>query len=255
MNKKFNIMIIFILLPLLIISCKPAGNNFYPGSKKVPFQYVNYEIFEKNSKVGELEVSLNDTNAKIIIKEVKLLDGDKLPGIGLNIKNVREYELSKEVILTSYTEKEYLNDILRYEDNKKVVYDDGARIVESTITEYKQQADNIKVNRKLVLAPDSNLQVGSIYYVLYPYLEQQLSGKYHFYTDLEGSSGYVESTGQELLKINEKIEKNTFKLQTNIPMKTELWYDKDTGILLKKIEYYNKNYVLRYEINIDSLRE
>lgn len=91
--------------------------------------------------------------------------------------------------------------------------------------------------------------------VLYPYLEQQLSGKYHFYTDLEGSSGYVESTGQELLKINEKIEKNTFKLQTNIPMKTELWYDKDTGILLKKIEYYNKNYVLRYEINLDSLRE
>ncbi|CAM4495123.1 MAG: hypothetical protein E7L01_16535 [Paenibacillus macerans] len=173
----------------------------------------------------------------------------------MNIKNIREYEFSKKLILQSYTEREYLDDNLRYEDIKKVLNINGAKIVESTITEFKQQVDNTNVDRKLVLPPDSNLQEGSIYYVLFSYLEKQSSEKYHFYTDLDGSSGYLESYGQELINVNGKNKKNTIKLETNVPVKTELWYDQDTGVLLKKIEYFNQNYVLRYEINLDSLKE
>ncbi|GJM77352.1 hypothetical protein HMSSN036_95680 [Paenibacillus macerans] len=56
----------------------------------------------------------------------------------MNIKNIREYEFSKKLILQSYTEREYLDDNLRYEDIKKVLNINGAKIVESTITEFKQ---------------------------------------------------------------------------------------------------------------------
>ncbi|GIP11802.1 hypothetical protein NYE69_00970 [Paenibacillus sp. FSL R5-0527] len=255
MKKKLIIIVISIFITFMLTSCKPTGNNIHLEEKEFPFHYVTYKIFEKNSKVGELEISLRDSNKKTIIKEVKFLDGDKLPGIGLNIKNIREYEFSKKLILQSYTEREYLDDNLRYEDIKKVLNINGAKIVESTITEFKQQVDNTNVDRKLVLPPDSNLQEGSIYYVLFSYLEKQSNEKYHFYTDLDGSSGYLESYGQELINVNGKNKKNTIKLETNVPVKTELWYDQDTGVLLKKIEYFNQNYILRYEINLDSLKE
>ena len=91
---------------------------------------------------------------------------------------------------------------------------------------------------------------------MFPYLEKHnFSNKYYFYTALDGLSGYLESSGEELLSIKGGNGENTLKLQTSVPIDTELWYDKDTGILLRKIEHYNKNYVLRYEVMLDSLRE
>ena len=72
----------------------------------------------------------------------------------MDIKNVREYKLSKELILESYNEAEYLDNKLRYEDKGKVLNTDGAKIVESTASEFNQQANNKNVNRKLVLSPN-----------------------------------------------------------------------------------------------------
>jgi hypothetical protein len=230
-----------LILSVFLVSCTGPLEEVQESTPLL-FESLSYEIKSGDQKkVGDISYRVTRMQDMLSVSEVKFYNKEFLTGLHQDLKSEKNYVLSNDYVITGYSEKEYLDNKLRFTSEKTFKADEESLAIHSKNEEIMPDSKNNAAEFTIFYPIDQKVSEDAIIQLFYLSSFKNSPNKYLFYLNFQGESDFVHFIGEATIEhplTGKKV--SVYKFLTDSLSKTYVWVEQDTGLVLKKEEQLNE---------------